>query len=454
MAEFTIRKGYDIPLKGAARPEIQSAGRPKFVALKPTDFKGLKPRLIAQVGDAVSIGTPLVESKGDPRVVLVSPGGGKIVAINRGRRRRLEEIVIELGSDPESAVEFPSRSLDQLRQWKNHGEIQDQMLKGGFWPRVIQRPFARIATPDIVPQAVFIAAIDTEPLSADPLLLIRDRRADFEAGVEILTKMTEGCIHLCLPKANENEADWVAGLKQCSVHRFSGPHPTGCFGTLIQSVEPVKRGRISWTLKAVDVADLGRFFLDGKFPTERIVALAGESIEDPRYLRTRVGAHVSSLLPKGISDSDHRIISGGILTGTKIHREGFLGFYHTALTVIPEGGKRRLLGWLDPGFNRSSFSRAFVSAFTNGRTYSFDTSMNGDHRALVPIGTYESVVPLDIEPTFLFKSILYGDLEEAEKLGLLEVAEEDVALCSYVCHSKMDYCSLIREALERYEKEG
>ncbi|MCA9440591.1 MAG: Na(+)-translocating NADH-quinone reductase subunit A [Candidatus Omnitrophica bacterium] len=453
MAEFTIRRGYDIPMKGAAEPTLREAQAPKFVAIKPTDFKGIKPRLLVQVGDDVSIGTPLVEDKTDPRIRFVSPGGGKVVAVNRGRRRRLEEIVIEI-SPEETALDFQARPIDQIDALDDRVQVQANLLEAGLWPLIIQRPYARIATPDVEPQAIFVSAHDTEPLTADQIFLIKDRREDFEAGLTVLSKFTEGCIHLCLPKNPNLDVPWLNTAKGCCVQHFSGPHPTGCFGTFIENVEPIRHGKTAWTLKAVDVADIGKFFLTGRYPTERIVAVSGESIESPGYFRTRAGAHASTLLPKDLSDSENRVISGGVLTGTGIHREGFLGFYHSTLTVIREGGKRRLFGWLDPGFTRSSYSRAFVSAFKNNGSYSFDTSMNGDKRAIVPIGSYESVMALDIEPTFLFKSIMYGDLEEAGKLGLLDVAEEDVALCSYVCHSKIDYCSLVRQALDQYEKEG
>ncbi len=453
MADFTISKGYDIPMKGSAQETLQVPPAPKFVALKPTDFKGIKPRLVVQVGDEVSVGTPLVEDKGDDRIQLVSPGGGKVVAVNRGRRRRLDEVVIELASD-EARIEFEARSLSEIQGWNDRAEIQNTFFAAGLWPLIVQRPFARIATPDVEPQAIFVSAINTEPIAANPIFLIKDRQPDFEAGIEILSKLTSGCIHICLPKSPDLDLPWLTEAKHSCIHRFSGPHPTSSFGTLIHNVEPITSEKIAWTLKANDVADIGKFFLTGNFPTDRTIAITGESIPEPQYLKTRLGAHVPTLLPKDLSDSDHRVISGGVLAGTKIHREGFLGFYDTTLTVIPEGGKRRLFGWLDPGLSRSSFSRAFVSGAIEGGEYSFDTSLNGDKRAIVPIGTYESVMPLDIEPTFLFKSLLYGDLEEAQKLGLLEVAEEDVALCSYVCHSKMDFGSLVRQALDQYEKEG
>ena len=454
MTVYHITKGYDIPISGRAEQIAQEASPPGRVAVKPSDFLGVIPRLRVQVGDEVAAGSPVAENKKDPRILLCSPAGGQVVAINRGPRRRIDEIVIEIDPEGEKFVDFPAHSPEEISNGLDRDEIVDSLLNAGLWPLIRQRPFARVASPDDSPQSIFVSAIDTEPLAASPEFLLQDEESSFEAGMRILSRLTNGNVHLCCPASPSPQLRCLKESDIAKVHTFAGPHPAGSVGTHIHRIEPLRKGQVAWTVKAAEVALIGRFFREGHFPVERIIAVVGEGAKVRKYFRTRLGAPVEALLAGGVQNGKQRLISGTVLTGRQLNPGSFIGYYDTTLSVIPEGGKRTFLGWMLPGFGKSSFSRTFASSLTGKEKCEIDTSLNGSLRAIVPIGSYESVMALDIQPTFLFKSIIYGDLEEAEKLGLLECAEEDVALLSYVCHSKIDFCSLLRQGLEQYEKEG
>jgi Na+-transporting NADH:ubiquinone oxidoreductase subunit A len=450
LAIFRIQKGYDIPISGKPEEALAEASRADQVGVKPPDIRGFNPRLRVQVGDQVQIGTPLAEDKNDARRLLTSPAGGQVIAINRGARRRIEEIVIKVSAGAEESVQFPADGGEGI----DRQTIVDRLLQSGLWLLLKQRPFGKICDPESIPQAVFVNAMNTAPLAANPAFQLQGKDVFLEAGLKVLSKLTDGKVHLCRAERLSPSIPCLEKSQNAEIHQFSGPHPAGNVGTHIHHVEPVKKDRVHWALTAVDAAAIGQFFLEGKVPVERVVAVSGVGAPSAKYFRTRWGAPVSSLLGKDSNLSGMRVISGTVLNGDKVEPSGYLGYYDTTVCVIPEGGKRHLLGWLMPGFGRRSFSKVFASTLIPNGNFQYDTSMNGDKRAIVPLGTYEAVMALDIQPTFLFKSILYGDLEEAEKLGLLECTEEDVALCSYVCHSKIDFCTLIRQGLDQFEKEG
>jgi Na+-transporting NADH:ubiquinone oxidoreductase subunit A len=411
-------------------------------------------RLRVEVGDKVAIGSPVAENKKDPRILFVSPAGGQVVAINRGPRRRIDEIVVEIDPEEEKVVDFPAHSVEEISRGLGRDEIVSSLLNAGLWPLVRQRPYARVASPDSTPQAIFVSAIDTEPLAASPAFLLQKEESSFKVGMKVLSGLTDGKVYLCCPETPSPQLRCLKESDVAEIHTFTGPHPAGSVGTHIHHIEPLRKGQVIWTVKAADVVPIGRFFQEGHFPFERTIAVAGEGAKVRKYFRTRLGVPVETLLASGVENGKQRLIAGTVLTGKQLNPGSFMGYYDTTLTVIPEGGKRTFLGWMLPGFGKSSYSRTFASSLAAKERFEFDTSLNGSLRAIVPIGSYESVMALDIQPTFLFKSIIYGDLEEAEKLGLLECAEEDVALLSYVCHSKIDFCSLLRQGLEQYEKEG
>lgn len=454
MEVIRVTKGYDIPISGAAEESIVQATTASRVAIKPPDIRGFVPRLKVKVGDRVALGDPLAEHKADTRILLTSPAGGQVVAINRGPRRRIEDIVIEVTLDSEPVREFPKNSTAEIAGGIGRETILARLLESGLWPAVVQRPFAKLADPDVSPQGIFVTAIETEPLAANPLFQIGGMEEEFQAGLHILRRLTEGTVWLCVPGNPQPALSVLTDSDSVRVRAFQGPHPAGTVGTHIFHLDPLKKRAVHWTIKAVDVARIGGLFLEGRVPVERIVAVAGEGVTIRKYFRSRVGAPIETFLHGGVAAGNQRFISGGPLTGKKVDPKSYLGYHDTTLSVIPEGGKRTFLGWLLPGFDKSSFVRVFASRLVSGKRFEFDTSLNGEPRAIVPIGSYEAVMALDIQPTFLVKSILYGDLEEAEKLGLLECAEEDVALCSYVCHSKIDFCGILRRGLDQYEKEG
>jgi len=451
---FHIKRGYDIPIGGRAEPRIEQAPPPTEMALRPVDIRGIKPRLLISPGDTVSVGTPLVEDKNDPRILLTSPAAGTISTVNRGPRRRLDEVVIEIAEGEESYVEFPARTQEEIEKDLEGSVAISNLLKAGLWPYFRQRPFSKVAAPDDKPQAIFVSAMETEPLLGDPTIMLQDHESEFKAGMAVLPKLTEGNVYLCIAEDPAVELTCLTNPEHATLHRFSGPHPAGSVGTHIHHIEPLRKDQVIWYLKAVDVAAIGHFFLTGRCPTERIYAVVGEGASERNYFRSRNGVPIHSLPGSQASNESMRFISGSILTGMQLEGSAFMGFYDTTLTVLPEGGERRFLGWLAPGLKINSACRTYLSAFFQDKEYPFDTSMHAGHRAIVPIGAYEKVMALDIQPTFLIKSLIYGDLEEAERLGLLECGEEDVALCSYVCPAKTDFCGILRTSLDAYEKEG
>jgi Na+-transporting NADH:ubiquinone oxidoreductase subunit A len=451
MSTVILRKGHDIRVAGRAERVLVDAAPPKRVALLPTEFRGIRPRLSVEVGQQVRLGTPLFTDKVHPEIRFVSPAAGSVVATNRGARRVLTEVVIELGDD-EPAEELPKYDPGSVSQCSREQLLQ-ALLQGGLWGLLKQRPFGKIPNPEETPKSVFVQGIDTEPLALDPAFVLEGQEEAFQAGLDALTRLTDGPVRLCvqdgadLPRA-------LSGAQRVEIHRFRGPHPAGNPGTHIHFLDPVRQGEVVWYLKAVEVSDIGHLLLSGRFPTERIVALAGPAVSRPCYVRTRVGAPMQALTQGRIVGERVRYVSGTVLNGASVGAEGFLRFGDRTVTVLPEGGGQQFLAWARPGLGKYSVSRTYPSGFCKGAPVALDTSLHGGHRAIVDLGQYDAVMPLNLMPVPLVKSILAGDLDEAEKLGLLELAEEDLALCSFVCPSKIDFGDLLRQGLELYEKEG
>lgn len=452
MAEYKLKRGYDIPLAGAAEKTLETAAVPDKVALLPHEFRGIKPRLIVKEGESVKIGTPLFTDKQNPDIRFVSPVSGKVVAVNRGERRMLMEIIVENDKkdDAEKVGEWSADDAEKMAR----DEIIQALLAGGLWPFIIQRPFGSIANPQDMPRDIFISAFDTAPLAAKTGFLLKDKMDDFQRGIFALKKLTDGVVYLSLPKKDSIFAK-VDGVEK---NVFSGPHPAGNVGVQMHHIKPLNRGEIVWQVKAEAVALIGEFFKMGRFPTERIIAVAGSSLKERKYFKTTAGAPLSSLIPQeNIIDSSIRLISGNVLTGRTTRCGSYIGFYDTLITAIPEGEtKRKLLGYFRPGFTTESFSKTFLSALIPGKKkYALDTRLKGGHRAFVMSSTdYQKVMPMDIMPVQLAKSILAEDIEEMEGLGILELDEEDIALCSYICLSKTDFGKILRDGLNLIQKEG
>jgi Na+-transporting NADH:ubiquinone oxidoreductase subunit A len=455
MMQHKIKRGYDIQLVGTTVPAVEDAEQSKLFALQPPDFLGIKPKLQVDAGDEVKIGSLLFIDKQNPEVKFLSPAAGKISMINRGERRALMEIVVDAAAD-ETAVSFPTLSADAISV-KSREEVVSYLLEGGVWPYIRQRPFSKIADPKAIPRDIFISGLDTSPLAPDYNLLLADEKEAFKTGLLLLQKLTEGKIYLSIDGARKDYLSNLRDLSGVEVHAFSGPHPTGNVSVQIDRIAPLKHGEIVWYIYAPDVILLGKLAHTGKFPVERVMAVAGSSVktEKRKYYRTRLGASVQTLVKEGdLINEDVRYITGGVLQGRGISAAGFIGFYDYLLTVIAENNERKFLGWISPGMHKESFSKTFLSGFFRSKKYIQDTRLHGGIRAFIQTGEYEKVMPLDILPMHLVKSIIAEDIEEMEALGILECAPEDFALCTYICPSKIDFGAYIQQGLDLIEKEG
>ncbi len=456
MAEFKLKRGFDIKIAGKPEKKLTELPAPATVAIKPTDFRGIRPRLMVSEGDAVKIGSPLFHSKENEKIVFVAPVSGKVTAINRGDRRRLMEIVIEndLTNTP---LQQSALGRDEILS-KSRDELQEMLLAGGLWPYLRQRPYSKIANPQDTPRDIFISAMDTAPLAADPDFLLAGDEKAFQLGLGILKKFTMGKIHLSVNGASQNLAPAFKNAQGIEKHTFTGPHPAGNVGVHIHHIQPLVHGQVIWYISPEGVAQIGKFFSTGYLNNSRVIAVAGSAVNNRQYYKTVMGAPVKHLINESNLTADEvRIINGNVLTGEKTSLAGYTGFYNHLLSVIPEGSRERsLMSWFSPGLNTASVSRTFLSRWVGGRKkeYEISTLMNGGHRAFVATGDYEKVLPMDIMPVFLAKSILAEDVKEMEQLGILEVDEEEMALCSYICLSKTDFGAIVRKGLDLLEKEG
>jgi len=448
MSEYVkIRKGLNIKLKGEAEKVFVEVPIPETVAIKPPDFIGIRVKLTSAVGDEVKAGSELFQDKDNERVIFTSPVSGEIVEVNRGAKRKILEIKIL--ADKEIKYEsFKQANPNDL----SREEIIDLLLQSGVWPLIRQRPFATIADPADNPKSIFISAYDSNPLAPDNDFILHGHGDEFQTGLDAIAKLTSGKVHLNT-NADATTSKVFTNSKNVQINKISGPHPAGNVGVQIHHIDPINKGDVVWYLSPQDVLVVGRLFSEGRLNASRIVALTGSELNKGRYHKTIIGASIKNMVADNVKDGNLRYISGNALTGTKIAQDGYLGFYDTQITVLPEGDQPEFLGWMAPGFNKFSLSRTFLSWLTPGKLYNLNTSLNGENRAYVVTGQYEQVLPMDIYPLQLIKSIMIEDVEQMENLGIYEVAEEDFALCEYVCTSKLEVQKLIREGLDLIKKE-
>ena len=457
MAErITLKKGLDIPLAGVPSQEsIEGGPGVNSVALVGDDYIGMKPTMEVAEGDNVKRGQVLFTDKKNPGVQYTSPGTGRVQAINRGAKRKFESIVIELEGDDEVTFDsFEEFNLAQL----DRQQVCDQLVASGLWTTLRERPFGKVPAVDAVPDALFITAIDTNPLAADPAKVLAESEREFVAGLQAVSTLSGDQTYLCMaPGAN------IPGKDQScvTVVEFEGPHPAGLPGTHIHFLAPVDDSHTAWHINYQDVCAIGHLFLTGQLSVDRVISLAGPAAKNPRLIRTRVGANLDDLTADEKStedDHDVRVISGSVLAGRKSAAPvQFLGRNDLQVSLLKEGTDRELIGWMLPGRKKFSVKRAFTSAFggiDDGRTYDLTTSTEGSRRAIVPIGSYEQVMPLDLIATPLLKALVTEDTQFAQALGCLELAEEDLALCTYVCPGKYDYGPILRKNLATIELEG
>lgn len=441
-----LRKGLDIRLIGAATTVKSTLALPKMVSVKPSDFHNMTPKMVVKEGEAVKTGSILFHDKYKESVKFASPTSGTVKAIVRGEKRRILEVLIE--SDGQHT--FVEGSAKKALEMSNE-EVKQTMLSAGLWPFLNQRPIDVIADPKNSPKAIFVSAFSSAPLAPDYNFVLDGKGEEFQAGLDALTKLTEGKVHLTINgKVAAN--DVFKNAKGVQINTISGKHPAGNVGTQIHHIDPINKGEFVWTVNAQDVAIIGRYFLTGKYDTTRTIALSGSEIKDPQYFETISGANVADLLEGKITSDNVRVISGNVLTGDKIGQDGYLGFYHNEVTVIPEGDHLKFVattGWMSPGFDKFSNSRTFPTwILPKSKKFRLDTNTNGEERAFVVTGELDKVFPFDILPMQLAKAAITDDIDAMENLGIYEVAPEDFALCEYVCTSKIDIQDKIRQGLD------
>jgi Na+-transporting NADH:ubiquinone oxidoreductase subunit A len=440
-----IKKGLDIPLAGGPEQVIDDAPPVSTVAVTGPDTNGLRPRMEVEEGDHVSLGQVLFRDRQNPDVPFTAPGAGRIAAVHRGARRSLQSVVIELDGDERESFrqsDAPA-SLDR-------SAIVDNLVASGLWTAFRTRPFSKIPAPDSEPAAIFVTAIDTNPHAADPAIVLSTAAEDFRLGLDAVARLSSGPTYLCMREgANIDAGDAV------TVAPFAGPHPAGLVGTHIHFLSPVGENRTVWHVGYQDVIAIGRLFSTGELSTERVVALGGDLVESPRLLRTRVGANLTDLVAGQLIPGRKRIISGSVLGGRRaVGPLAWLGRYHNQVSVLPETDEREFLSWARPGAGKYSAQRAYAGHLVNRGNFALTSSQNGSPRAMVSTGAFERVMPLDILATPLLKALLVKDTDTAKALGCLELDEEDLALCSFVCNGKYEYGPFLRESLQEIEVNG
>ncbi|MFO7655469.1 MAG: Na(+)-translocating NADH-quinone reductase subunit A [Bacteroidales bacterium] len=443
-----IKRGLNINLKGKAEKIFAKASHSETYAVKPTDFHGLVPKLNVTTGQEVKAGTPLFHDKYRPEIVFVSPVSGMVKTINRGERRRILEVVVE-----KTGLEIDYEPFDRGNPLEMSREVVvANILKSGLWPTIRQRPYDIIANPADEPKSIVVSAFDTAPLAPDYDLIVKESGREFQTGIDALSMLTTGKIHLNI-HAEYPASQVFTNALNVQVNKFTGPHPSGNVGVQIHHIDPINKGDVVWFLSPQDVITIGRLFINGVYDASWIIALCGSEVLKPRYLKLLKGHCISNLLQNNLTENCHRFISGNVLTGTRIAQNGYLGYYDSQVTVIPEGYHYELLGWAMPGLNKYSAGRTFFSWLAPRREYTLDTNFNGGHRSLVMTGQYEKVLPMDIYPMQLIKAIIIEDIDLMEKLGIYEVSPEDFALCEFICTSKTEIQSIVRKGLDLMIKE-
>ena len=443
---ITIKKGLDLPIAGGPEQVIHNGPAIKQVATLGEEYIGLRPTMKVRVGDKVQKGQAIFEDKKNPGVIYTALASGTVTAINRGAKRVLQSVVIDVeGNEQVSFAKYDAAQLDSL----DANKVRENLIQSGLWTSLRTRPFSKVPAIDSNAAGIFVTAIDTQPLAADPAVIINEHKDDFANGLKVLAKLTEGKVFLCKAQG----ADIPAANAQ--VEEFGGVHPAGLVGTHIHHLLPASANRTVWHIGYQDVIAVGQLFTTGELNVERVIAVGGPKALKPRLLRTVMGASVTELMAKETQEGNVRVISGSVLNGrTATGPHAFLGRYHAQVSVLEEGTEKEFLGWAMPGANKYSATRAFLSHLSPSRLFNLTTSTGGSDRSMVPIGAYERVMPLDILPTMLLRDLLSGDVDGAQALGALELDEEDLALCTFVCPGKYDHGSYLRDCLDTIEREG
>jgi len=447
-----IKKGLDIPIYGTPAEVIVDSKKSRSVAILGNDYVGMKPTMLVEEGEQVKLGQPLFEDKKNPGVLFTSPAGGKVESINRGERRALQSVVIEVNQNEEE-VGFDLFTEEQINEI-SPDSIRKQLITSGLWTSFRTRPYSKIPSIDSLPSNIFISALDTEPLSPDPLSIINVDKEYFEFGILVLKKLVDCFIHISVEDKSKLFLDECEQLK---IHEFSGPHPAGLVGTQMHFISPASLSNINWTIGYQDVTAIGKLFKTGRLSVDRYISLAGPQVIEPTYVKTRLGACTDELTAGELTQRENRVISGSVISGREaIGPYAYLGRYHNQISVVaePNSKDREFMNWLTPGPRKFSKIPLFLSSILPKKTFKFKALMNGSDRPIIPIGVYEEVLPLNVLPAMLLRNVVLMDTEKIQALGGLELDEEDLSLCSYVCPGKYDFGSLLRAGLNKIEVEG
>ena len=445
-----LRKGLDIKLAGVAEKVVENAPMAASYAVSPLDYENVTPKLLVKVGDKVEAGSALFFDKNNPRILFTSPVSGVVSAINRGEKRKLLNIAIE----PDAAQVYKQLTVVDVAK-AERSAIVEMLLESGLWTRIVERPYGIIANPDATPKAIFVSAFDSAPLAPDYNFVLSSEKAAIEAGMAVLARLTDGKVHLSARKGDEG---FMAEVKGVEYHTFSGKHPVGNVGVQIHHIDRIAKGDIVWTVNIQDVAMIGRFVATGKLDMSKTIAVAGSEVEKPQYYRVISGAPISTIvagqIKKQAEGDSVRIISGNVLTGKKVAQDGFVTATATQITIIPEGDKYEMLGWIAPRFNKFSVSRSYFSWLCPKKEYKLDTNLNGGERPFVVTGLYENYLPMDVYVSYLLKACLVKDLDKMENLGIYELLPEDLALCEFVDPSKIEMQQILRDGINLMIKES
>jgi Na+-transporting NADH:ubiquinone oxidoreductase subunit A len=444
-----IKKGLDLPINGAPEQTIVNAVPVSKVAVLGEEYVGMRPTMHAQVGDVVKKGQLLFEDKKNPGVKFVSPASGEVIEINRGAKRVLQSVVV--GIKGEESIAFNKIEASAILTTERQ-KLVEALIETGLWTSIRTRPFSKSPAVDATPHSIFVTAVDTNPLAVDPQLVIAEREVDFANGVKVLNQLASGGkVFICKALG----ANITASGDNVEVHEFAGPHPAGLVGTHIHYLDSVGAGKKVWHLNYQDVIAIGSTLTSGDLDTSRVISIAGPAAKSPTIVRTQLGAYTNDLVKGQFDEIPTRVISGSVLNGTKASGpQAYLGRFHLQLSLIVEDTEKKFLGWITPGSDKHSVTRAYLGHLNPKKLFDMTSTTNGSDRSMVPIGNYERVMPLDIIPTLLLRDLLSGDTDGAQTLGALELDEEDLALCTYVCPGKYDYGPVLREALTTIESEG
>lgn len=451
MNNFLIKKGLDLKITGAAKKTLISSSFPKTIAIMPSEFKGLKPKLLVNEQKKIKGGQPLFFDKNEPDIKIVSPIAGKISKITFGERQVIKSIIIEPDWEGEH-IKFEEKTSNDLNKMSRN-EIIKLLQNAGLFIYLRQRPFDIIPNANCVPKSIFVNAMDSAPNAGDPAFILKNKQEELELGLSLLSKLTNGKVNLCY--SSKKSSSFLNTLKYSTHYTFEGPHPAGLVGTHIHFVDPINKGETVWYINAAHLAEIGAFLKSGKFSPERIICLAGSGAKEQKYIKSFIGASVRSIIYDKLVDNNQRIINGTVLYGNKLNLDEHIGFYESNLQIIQEGHAKEFMGWAMPGIKKfSASSRVFLSSILPSKNWNFNTNIRGSHRPIIWTDVYDNVTPLDIYTNFLVKAILAKDIEECESLGILEVSEEDFALATYICPSKIDISSIIQIGLNMMVKEG